>query len=525
MMTSKSSLQQQFLLRVFIVLLVIILLSGVTQFYLIHRQIDRETQNQANQAASSLNNGVEETLLASESIEHQIDLKLVAYAKHIAVLLKGKKMDSLSSDELLNIKQELNITGFTVFEPKNDDIVGVASTDPNEIGFSMKQIGFYEAGQLLLSGGKPPIPGATLIENNMVVLPTAQSASHNEDPSFYKYAYYHPPGTDYVINPFIEANEVNQFTETSGPDAWITKIMKENPYLVEAAVLTPKVFADPTLEEKLYPPVKKVVNGSFSYQTESDLVKLKSMAKQPVKQSFVETVEGKKLYKLFVPIESDQVIYIALDYGKISKPLYRHSLISLLFGLLSLIALFMLTARFFSQIYKFIQKIILQIKQLEQGDLTAKSSLQDKGELGDLSSSVNAMADSLHQFLASTHEKATLMQRVAFILEAEADQSVEKALTMSINATAEARGSIDEIEFFLNQVKESLELKAGHAEVQPLIEQIDEIRQIFRDKTNNATLISITLSDLLKSLHGQSSELSGLSQSLLRQLEKFTYHK
>lgn len=525
MIRSKHSLQRQFLIRVFIVLIIIVLVSSATQLYLVQRQISRETKNQATMVASSVNNGIEETLLASSSIEHQIDLKLVSYAKHIADMLSDKGISEVTTEELLKIQRGLNISGLTLFAEQQDDIVGVASTDPAEIGFSMKKIGFYEAGRMLLSGGKAPIPGATLIDDNIIVLPIAQSSTHGGESSFYKYAYYHPPGTDYVINPFIQANEVSQFTQESGPEAWISKIEKENPYVVEVAILTPKVFADPSLEQNLYPAVKKVASGKFAYESAHDEKWLKSVAAKPEQKAYVETVGGKKLYKMFLPTQSDQMIYIALDYGKISEPLYRHSIISLLFGLFSLIALFILTARFFTQIYKYIQKIIHQIKQLENGNLTVRSDIQDKGELGDLSSSVNAMADSLHSFLLSTHEKATAMQRMAVILEAEANQSVEQALSMSIHATAEARVSIEEIEFFLDQVKAKLETGAGDAASAQLTEQIVQMRQIFKEKTNNATMISIALSDLLKSLHGQSSELSNLAKFLLLQLQKFTYYK
>jgi HAMP domain-containing protein len=521
MMQRKSSLQRQFLIRIFLVLIITVVVSGAIQLYLINTQISQETENQAMLIAQSVNNGIEETMAASNSIEHQIDLKLISYSKHIADLLKGKELSAITIDELKNIRDQLGIAGITLLTKRNDDIVGVASTDPEEIGFSMKKVGFYEAGEMLLAGAKPPIPGATFLENNMVVLPIAQSASHGEKNAFYKYAYYHPPGSTYVINPYIEASEVNQFIQKVGPDAWIPKMEQENPYVLEIAVLTPKVFADPTLEQKIYPPLKKVVNGKYDYQSDRDINMLKKMADHPVKETFIQQVNGKKLYKMFLPINKDQVIYTALDYGKISAPLYRHSMFLIIFGLLSLLALFMLTAKFFTGIYKNIQKIIMQIKRLEQGDLTAKSTVSDNGELGDLSHSANKMADALRQLLIDAHEKATKAQRVSVVLEAEANQSVEKAYSLSMETTATARESIEEMNFFLDQVEEQLEAQQENPKVKEILDKMDQMRTLAKERTNNATEITITLSDLFKSLHDQSSELSELSNSLLQHLGKF----
>ncbi|MDB5053303.1 MAG: hypothetical protein JWM44_1353 [Bacilli bacterium] len=521
MLQIKSSLQRQFLIRMFLLLIITAVVSGVIQLYLINTQISRETENQALLVAQSVNNGMEETVVASNSIEHQIDLKLNSYSKHIADLLKGKELSAITNDELKNIRGQLGIAGITLLTKRGEDIVGVASTDPEEIGFSMKKVGFYEAGEMLLAGGKPPIPGATFLENNTVVLPIAQSATHGGQPAFYKYAYYHSPGTSYVINPYIEAGEVNQFIQKVGPDSWIPKIQQENPYVVEIAVLTPKVFANPALEENIYPPLKKIVNGKYEYQSDYDNNALKKMADQTVKEIFIQKVNGKKLYKMFMPINQDQVVYIALDYGKISAPLYRHSIFLIIFGLLSLVALFVLTASFFRRIYKNIQKIIMQIKKLEQGDLTAKSTVSDKGELGDLSHSTNKMAASLHQMLTDTHEKATKAQSVSFVLETEANQSVDKVYTMSMETTSSARESIEEINFFLDQVEGQLELQNENPKAKEILDKMNQIRTLTSERTNNATEITITLSDLFKSLHGQSSELSELSNSLLNQLSKF----
>jgi methyl-accepting chemotaxis protein len=324
-----------------------------------------------------------------------------------------------------------------------------------------------------------------------------------------------------MINPYIKADEVSQFIQKVGPDSWIAKVDAENPYVMEVAVLTPQVFVDPTLEQKLYPPVKKIVNGQFQLQSEADGTLLRQLAEHPEKRISIQKIGGKKVYKMFLPIQNNQVIYIAMDYGKMSAPLYRHSLILIIFGLLSLIALFILAARFFNTIYRNIQQIIKQIKRLEVGDFTAQSSVTGGGELSALSDSANTMADAVSRLLKATQEKATMAQKLSVLMETDANQSVEKVYTMSMETTATARESAEEFHELLNQVERGLRGGEDRPAANEALAHLDRIREMTNRHNSDTAEMTITLADLFKSLHNQSSELSDLSDSLLNHLAHF----
>lgn len=515
------TIRKQFLIGTLSVLIVIALISGAIQLYFMKNQIVKQTNQQAVAIGSNVLRGIEQTDLATQNIEHQIDLKLVSYANHISTLLNKKKANEITTDDLLKIRDELGLAGITIIKEtaSKDDYVGILSTDEEEVGFSFKQFGYYEIGNLLMSGQVASVPGATYSDKYMLVLPIAQSASHSEHPEFFKYAYFHIPGTDYIINPYIKANEVYEYTEIVGPNAEINKLVKLDGVVQEIAVLNPKVFADPSLEEQLYPPLKKVEAGTYRLKTEKDL---KLLTKKSIKQtSYIEKIKGNKVYKMFLPLDEDRVIYIALDYGKMSNQLYRHSIILIVSGILSLLVLFLLTARYFNRIYENIQKIIDQIKQLEKGDLTAKSNITDGSELERLSQSTNSMVDKLNTLVTETQEQARKTQRLSLLLEAEASQSVEKMYEVSTEATMQARDQLYAITEFLDNVYEVLLPYKDNEKAVVVIEKIEEMKQVANERTGATTNTTITLSDLLKSLHGQSSDLSDISNALLEQIGKF----
>ncbi|KLV22889.1 hypothetical protein ABW02_20630 [Niallia circulans] len=512
------TLRKKFLFWILSVLLIISLVSGAVQLISMKNQIISQTNQQAKAVANDVIEGIVQTDLSTKAIEQQIDHKMIANSKHIATLLSGKSANQMSQAELVEISDRLGLAGISIFKETKDDILVVSASDEEEIGWSLKEYGYYEVGKSLLTDTAGPIPGSTYADQHTIILPIAQSAVH-EKPTFFKYAYYHAPNTDFIINPYIEANEVYDYTDSVGPDTRIKKLIKENNIVKEIAVLNPKVFANPSLETQLYPPLKKVVSGSFELETKRDTkLLIKSTLK---KQTYIEKINGERVYKLFLPLDEDRIVYLALDYGEMSGPLYRHSIILIISGLLSLLVLIFLTARFFNRIYDNIFKIKNQIERLEDGDLTAKSNVLDGTELESLSQSTNRMVDELNKLVKDTQKQAAKTQLLSVQLEEEASNSVEKIYELSTVTTINAREQLLEITTFLDEVAKVLQKFKDLNHVSPVVEKIELMRQIANDRTAATTDMTITLSDLLKSLHGQSSELSDISNTLLESISKF----
>lgn len=522
MQKQNITLRKQFLTRIIAILLVISILSSGIQLYLMNKQVDYEIETQTAVIAQGVNKGIEETDLAAKSIEHQIDLKLVEISNRIELLLNKESSDSITNEELSEIKEKLDLAGVSIFARENNDIVVVKSTDPNEIGFSTRSIGeeVYGTNDQILKGENPQIPGA-LNNDGLAILPIVQSGTHKDEPQFFKYAYFHPNGTDYTINPYIKADEVYKFTKDVGPDSWIDEMEKENPFVKDISVLNPEIFQTPELESQFWPPVKKIVYGDFKYQSDNDREIITGMIDNPIKQSYVQTNEGNKILKLFLPLENGGIIHISFDYEKMTEPLYTQSIILIITGVVALFSIFFLIYKLFSKIYESIQKITKQIILLESGDLTAVSEVKDGSELSALSNNVNSMAGKLHHLVKKTQEQATKTQRLSLLLEEEASQSVEKIYEISTESTIKSREQLFEIIEFIDEVEQVLDPHNHQEEVQKILERVDSMKEIANERTATTTNITITLSDLLQSLHGQSQELSDISTHLLEQMHKF----
>lgn len=518
MLNKKKTLRSQFNLRLLIILITITVISGLVQFNFINYQVDNNVERQAEMIGQSIEQGIAETDLASRAIEQQIDYKLESISKRISDKLPNQ-LKNISNEELQRVAEEMGIAGIDIFAKKSNNLSVVKSSDSKTIGFTLK--GISEEGnaalEKLLRGeqydGKEII---SYTNDNILILYTAQSGSH-EEPLFFKYAYYHQPNTDFIISSFIEANEVYQFTKEVGPDEWINKVLSEHEFAKEIAVLDPRVYADPSLAEEMYPPLKKIVYGNYSLKSDDQI--LINMVNDPKTVTRIDKHHGEKIYKMFIPFDDGRVIYVAMNYEKMSAPFTNYSLILIAIGFISLVVLFITTTRFFNKIYSNIAKIIKQITSHEKGDFTARSDVEDNGELGQLSQSANKMAETLNHVLGHTREQAVQTERHAYLLDSEANNSVEKVYSMSMEATTDSRESTDEVDYIMKQIEELLQ--NDNENDQAIKTKIAAIRKLVHKNSNSTTEMTITLSDLLKSLHDQSSSLSEISKELLKNLEQF----
>lgn len=518
-MSKNKTLRQQFIVRMLLVLISIAVLSGAIQFYILYSQVKEDIENEARMIGNSIEQGITETDLASRKIEQQIDYKLEMVSERISDYLPSN-VKEITNEDLLNLNERINIAGIDIFSNQEEVITVTKSTEPDEIGFTLKGVSEegHSALKQMLNNEKPDVEGMTsYLNDNIMVLYTAQAGSR-EEPEFFKYAYFHKPGTDYIVSAFIEANEVYQFTQQVGPDAWIEKVLSENEYTKEIAILDPRVFAEPSLAEKMYPPLRKVVHGNYDYEGDEQV--LINMIENPERVSYIDKLNGEKIYKMFIPYDEGRVIYIALDFDKMSEPLTNHSLILIVSGFISLIILFVLTTHFFSKIYESISKIISQIKALEKGDFKARSLVEDGGELSNLSQSTNKMADTLNHVLGETKVQAIQTEQHAYLLETEANNSVDKVYAMSMEATTTDRETNEEITSILDEFENFLESSKDN-KAENVLEQMNRIRALVSSRTNSTTEMTLTLSDLLKSLHNQSASLSEISKKLLQNMEQF----
>jgi two-component system, sporulation sensor kinase E len=326
------------------VVLLITLTSGILQLIFLKNKVTKDMNSQADSIAKSVKESITETKLASDYMEHQIDLRMIAHMQYVGNLLLNKNVNEITNEDLESIRKKVGLSGITIHVKRGDDIVGVKSTDPKEIGFGFKQFqnGGLEMLESLLSGNAIHKLPVSYFDNQSFVTPITQSGSHLNTPILFKYAYYHPSNAPYLISSYLDANEVYQYTKRLGPDHEIQKLKQENAYIDEIGVLNPRVFQNSSLEKQIYPPLKKIVYGSFNEIDKNDTNWLNHYKGNAQLYQFFNTKNGKQLYKIFLPMDNDQVLFIALNYAKMKDPINQQLIILILLACLSCIVFILL---------------------------------------------------------------------------------------------------------------------------------------------------------------------------------------
>jgi len=83
------------------------------------------------------------------------------------------------------------------------------------------------------------------------------------------------------------------------------------------------------------------------------------------------------------------------------------------------------------------------------------------------------------------------------------------------------RGAVEDILDFINMVEVHVKTELPNNKVEEILGKLDTMKLYAKDRASATTDFTITLSDLLHSLHSQSKELSGISNALLQNIHKF----
>lgn len=314
------------------------------------------------------------------------------------------------------------------------------------------------------------------------------------------------------INAYFEAQESYGFTDEVGLNFWIQKMERDHTFIHDITVIDLKEFQNTDLEKQNAPPL--------GFLSEEDIEMIKKLGEKG-KEKSIQKINGEKVLKLYLQVENGQVIYISMDYNKVTGQIYRHSIILVISSFVSLIVLSIMTIKFFDKIYENIKKIIKQIRIFETGDLTVKSQVLNAGELSSLSVTANIMVDNINKFIKDTQEQAIKTQVLSEELESEASDSLERIYELSTEITIDAREQLDEINDYLKKAEMTLIAYNHDENVQDILESMGKMRERANQYTAATTNITITLSDLLQSLYEQSRELSFISNTMLERMSNF----
>lgn len=235
-----ESTVMQLLIRTASIFLLSIFLGYVSIYLVVKQEWDQRLEEQMNYVTDMTKQTIENTHESAQTLEHFLDLRLYAISQAIHEELNEKEVKNVSIKELERLRNKWGLADISLFVKEEDgDIIVVKSTDPNEVGLNAKSWGYWYTAMLSLFNGSTVDVNEGYANQHFWVGPLSLSEVKNQH---FKYAYFYDGSTDYMINPYIAAEDTNHFTDKSGPSQLIEKMEGSNRDILEIAVINVEAY-------------------------------------------------------------------------------------------------------------------------------------------------------------------------------------------------------------------------------------------------------------------------------------------
>lgn len=360
----------------YIITTLFIMTNGFIYYIHMKASLISNTEDLLEILASDIVSSMERSVDGEKFVEDLIGRNL----RSAAIAIKKSLPDNMSqikNQQLVHLRDELDLTDITLFQKVQDDIQGVRSSNLKEVNLSSKEWGYwYTALNQLFTQHQVTIPeGQRLI--NYWSGPYEVSTVENDD-SVGKWGYYYDGTTDYIINPYVADFDLQVYQQRIGTNALIKDLIQKNPeFLKQITVINPVTFGSPpyaslnrskkaalpSLQDRpIYygsyqgqaPPRSQKDLESLSYN-QKDILQVKKAISTKTTQNEIIEEKGKQLLRTYIPIYISGVplvIYIVTDYqflqGHMNTQLAYTMGLVITFSIVSLFIITLLT-RWISQ--------------------------------------------------------------------------------------------------------------------------------------------------------------------------------
>ncbi|MEI7026204.1 sensor histidine kinase [Paenibacillus sp. y28] len=276
----------------------------------IKQTLESNHQREIQSIAEHIQNSIEQSRAGAKLYEDMIGEMLRTASIAIQHSLPPK-LEDVTTEQLIQLKNQMNLEDLSLMEKTADDIVVSKSTNPNQVGMSTKSWGlWYRA-------------FTELFEQKNVTLDWGQKLPHfwsgpyevatSDTKSILKWGYYYDGTTDYIIDPFVDNSKYRAYQNTTGTDAIIKNTLAAYPFLLEITGINPQTFGQEIKFDTPNGELETLVHrpyflGSYEMKNESkDALYVQTAINSNQTVSYRDVLNDKPIEKTFIPIATDEL--------------------------------------------------------------------------------------------------------------------------------------------------------------------------------------------------------------------------
>lgn len=432
---------------------------------------EQQMMNIAKQVAVSVESSEKAKRFMEDTIGEKLRMAAIAAQEKL-----DPNIDNVTNEQLVALSSELGVDHITLWVQKEDDIVAVRSSYPKEIGASSKTWDYwYTAFSQLFDHHNVSIPEGQRLTNFW----SGPINFSSTDPDFTnKWGYYYDGTTNYMINPFIDAQIFLDFNDNIGSGAVIAKLADDHPDLLEVTGFDPQFFGKKQIIKiKHGKPVynldvRDIPFGTYKYKdTYADSVYIQLALDDSKMYSFKKKIGGKAVMRSFIPIKLNKTYVIGLTFDlssiqeSLNRQLFVHSFISLCLVIITMFASYFIAGF----MMRSLNQILDKVNAIAAGNFEETITIRNKDELGTLASRVNTMGTNLFSYMTQLKDSAVELQ------------SMKQYLESFVNHTADAIHVAD-LNGRIMQVNKAFETMYGWTESEVLGEQLGNVPDDYKQE-------------------------------------------
>lgn len=406
-----------------IIVSVILALSILIYYFSTKSELESQVQEQVHNIAKQIGITLDTSETAVQSIEDTVGEMLRASAMAAMVQL-DPDINNVNNEQLVALSKKIGVDHISLWVRKDNDIFIAKSSEPDELGASSKTWDYwFTAFNQLFDNHNVTIDKGQSLEN---FWSGPYNFADTAPEKIRKWGYYYNGTTNYIINPFVNAQLLADFNKTVGTDFLIKEIVDDQENLLEITGFDPDFFGkSPIIKIKKGMPVynldvRDIPFGAYTYKdNENDSINIQETLSTGKPVTAQSVINGQKVIKTFIPItvHKTYVICVTFNYDAISEPLNRqlmmHLIISIGLIIISmlvsyLIAVFMLRG---------LNQIFNKVNAISEGNFGETITIQSKDELGLLANRINTMGSNLHSYTNKLKESAEELRSTKQYLE------------------------------------------------------------------------------------------------------------
>lgn len=451
-----------------LIVAIILTLSISIYYFSSKAEVQANLEQQVNNIAKQISVTIEASESARQSMEETMGEKL-----RIAAIAAKDELDpdigKITNEQLVELSRKLGVDGITLWQRFGDDVIALKSSEPNEINLSSKTWGYWHTAFLqLFEYQNVTIPEGQKLENYWS---GAFDYSTSDPKQIRKFGNYYDGTTNYMINPFGNAQVLFGFDYSIGTNAIVNKIIADQQDILEITGFDPQFFGkSPIIKIKQGIPVydldlRDIPFGRYTYKDiNNDSINIQHALESGKAVTAKSSVKSKRVMKTFIPVTIDKtyVICVSFDHQAILKPLNRQLLMQSLISL-GLVLITMIASYFIAGfMMRGLNQILHKVNAIAEGNFGEVITIRSKDEFGLLASRVDTMGSNLYSYTTQLKDAA------------EELRSTKQYLESFVNHTSDAIHVAD-LSGNVIQVNRAFEKMYGWSELEALGQPLNNV--------------------------------------------------